>query len=95
MIVIICLLLGSVLAIFGQDFAYSLHAILPNVYPLTFLAIVTISSYLFYMLAIAITFYRVIKHKMKVKYLEILGVVVIISFIMSIWSTFVLAMWWS
>lgn len=28
MIVIICLLLGSVFAIFGQDFAYYLHAIL-------------------------------------------------------------------
>lgn len=88
-------ILGIILGIFGQDFAYFLNSIFPESYPIYNLTILTlISIFLILNSLIMIYFQYKIQRINKEKLGIYITLFVIAGLLTSWWSLFVLAMWW-
>ncbi|WP_431027010.1 hypothetical protein [Lysinibacillus sp. LZ02] len=91
-----CLTLATIFGIFGQDVAYFMNENIASIAPIYYLTILTATSVFLYLVTIVLTY---IASKKKILDKNKLGVYFLIigfiSILTSLWSLFVLAMWWS
>lgn len=80
------LVLACLLGIFGQSLAYFLAELFGYGWPFHYLTILTVNSYILLFFVIGMSIWK--------KYGLLLGVTCIVGGLVSIWSFFVLAMWW-
>ena len=80
------LVIACLLGIFAQPLAYYLAALFDLGRPFHYLTILTVNSYILLFFVIGMSIWK--------KYGLLLGVTCIVGGLVSIWSFFVLAMWW-
>ncbi|GKU82574.1 hypothetical protein [Niallia sp. NCCP-28] len=86
------LITATLLGIFGQDIAYWFENIvnIDALYNLTIITVLSISIYLITIL-LAYVFFKKINKQIFYSYIAI---IVLIGLLTTLWSIFVLAMWW-
>ncbi|MGM9951049.1 MAG: hypothetical protein ACI33P_13030 [Lysinibacillus sp.] len=77
---------GGLFGIFGQGIAYFLWELFDYGWPLHYLTVITVSSYILLFLVACVSIWK--------KYRLLLGATLIAGGMISMWSFFVLAMWW-
>lgn len=80
------LVTGCLLGIYAQSLAYYLEGIFDTSWPIAYLTFVTVSSYVVLLLVIGMSIWK----KLSV----LLAAAFIAGGMVSMWSFFVLAMWW-
>lgn len=92
---IVGLILATSLGLFGQDVAYFLDTHIGVFHPLSYLTAITILSILLYIINFIQLCLLLIKNKLKGKrFMTYLTVTLLLGIPTSLWSIFVLAMWW-
>ena len=93
--IILLTVIAALVGIFGQDIAYFLGetvAILDPIRALTMVTILSISLFLFTFILATIFF---MQQRIDTKvYLLLIVLLLVIGILVTIWSLFVLAMWW-
>lgn len=89
------LFLATVLAIFGQDISYFMDKNIIKLNPIYYLTAITCISIFLYLITIVLTYIFNKKNKLKKSILDVYWLVILgLSLFVSLWSLFVLAMWW-
>ncbi|MEN1966576.1 hypothetical protein WMZ97_00740 [Lentibacillus sp. N15] len=89
------LILGIILGIFGQDFAYLLHENFTKLDPIYNLTVLTLVSIFLFLNSLVLTYIQYKKQKIeKDKFGAYISVFFIVGLLTSCWSLFVLFMWW-
>ncbi|MFN7252905.1 MAG: hypothetical protein ACK4M9_19355 [Anaerobacillus sp.] len=89
------LILATIFAIFGQGVAYFLNENLAEKHPIYYLTVLTITSIVLYFSSFVLIYLQYKKRRFdKSKIALYFSVFGGISFFISCWSLFVLAMWW-
>lgn len=92
---ILLFLVGSLLGIYGQSIAYFLDEYLITWHPLYYLTVLTCGSVVIYLIYFYLATYDLIKrNQSQAMPLFTLYFSLGIAFLISIWSLFVLLMWW-
>lgn len=87
------MILATILGIYGQDIAYFLNRTVVTVSPVYFLTIITAASVLLFLVTPVLVYKLNINSDIK-RYAMTVGVNFLISIPISLWSLFVLIMWW-
>ncbi|XIH76275.1 hypothetical protein C1N57_28605 (plasmid) [Priestia aryabhattai] len=91
----IFLLSATVLAIFGQDISYFMDKNIIKLNLIYYLTATTCISIFLYLVTIVLTYIFNKKNKLKKSILDVYWLVILgLSLFVSLWSLFVLAMWW-
>ena len=87
------LITATIFGLFGQSIAYFMSENIVKTAPIYYLTGLTIASYIFYLLPIT----YVISNRKLIKFNTLIYYLIFFSIGVptSIWSLFVLAMWWS
>ncbi|MFF5996035.1 hypothetical protein AAGS61_14980 [Lysinibacillus sp. KU-BSD001] len=91
-----CLILATIVGIFGQGIAYFMNENIASIAPVYYLTILTATSVFLYVVTIVLTYIASKKNILDKNKLGIYFLVIgCIGILTSHWSLFVLAMWWS
>ncbi len=89
------LIIASILGIYGQGIAYFLNENIAKIHPIYYLTVITITSVFLYGVTVLLMYIytkkQIIKKDKFSIYLYVIG---FIGVPISLWSIFVLAMWW-
>lgn len=95
--IFICIFLisATALGIFGQDISYFMDKNIIKLNPIYYLTAITCISIFLYLITIVLTYIFNKKNVLKKNILDLYWLVILgLSLFVSLWSLFVLAMWW-
>lgn len=94
-LVIGSLILATMLGVFGQDLSYYMSESFMEISPVTYLTVLTVISVFLYVLSFVVTYiaYKKQGNKNDKFYFYFLAIG-LIGISISLWSVFVLAIWW-
>lgn len=95
-IIIGSLILAIILGLWGQSIAYFLHHNFVDILPIYYLTALTIISIILFLSSFILSFLQFKNNKtIEEKTLPLHFVIALISVVTSLWSLFVLIVWWS
>lgn len=89
------MILATILGVFGQGLAYFMNENIVKTYPIYYLSVLTLISIFLYVVSFILTYVSLKKRKIEKEIFDLyLIAICLLGLPTSLWSLFVLAMWW-
>lgn len=89
------MILATILGVFGQGLAYFMNENIVKTYPIYYLTALTMLSIFLYIVSFVLTYVYLKMRKIEKEIFDLyLIAICLLGLLTSLWSLFVLAMWW-